>query len=354
MMINHYTRGGVYDDGSVEFCCHYGGGVVGSMVLGISNAQAGADLANNTDEEKKAMADIILHSDNLLLHLDKKGGAITGFWQQRQGESEPVALLRPLTDGTPSCFPLVPFGNRVKDNHFTFNGQNHTLEPNTDWDRHYLHGEGWQAGWSVVEERSNHLVMEFEHRGGEVAYNYQARQTFTLSDDMLEVRLAVKNIGQKALPFGLGWHPYFVASWQTTLWAPAQKFWTEAENFLPDRLADFPPDVNFSQPKTLPERWVNNGLQDWIGKAIIHWPEQNLALHLEADPLFRHAFVFVPGEGAPPHGGKDIEFGEGYFCFEPMSHLANGHNLDNLGNLTVLSPQEEVAASMRLRPQTIL
>jgi len=190
------------------------GGVAGSMVLGISNAQAGADLATNTDEEKKAMADIILRSGNLLLQLDKKGGAITGFWQQRQGESEPVALLRPLTDGTPSCFPLVPFGNRVKDNHFIFNGQNHTLEPNTDWDRHYLHGEGWQADWSVVEERSNHLVMEFEHRGGEAAYNYQARQTFTLSDDMLEVRLAVKNIGHQHKNSGLRQKIFYQIDWQ--------------------------------------------------------------------------------------------------------------------------------------------
>jgi len=336
-----------------QFVATMAGGVVGSMVLGASSVRAGANSASDMEEGRKAMADIILRSGNLSLHLDKKGGAITGFWQQRAGEKEPIALLRPMTDGTPSCFPLVPFGNRVKDNHFTFDGRTYTLQPNTEWDRHYLHGEGWQADWSVVEEKSNYLAMEFEHLGGEAGYNYQARQIFTLSDDMLEMRLMVKNTGKHALPFGLGWHPYFLSSRQMTLWAPAQKFWSEVEDFLPGELVDFPPDVNFNAPQTLPERWVNNGLQDWIGKAIIHWPENNLALHLEADPLFRHGFIFVPGEGAPPHGGQDIEFGEGYFCFEPMSHLANGHNLENLGNLTVLSPGEEVAANMRLRPQTI-
>jgi len=87
--MNSQHRGCVCDDRSLEFCYPHGGGIAGSMVLGISNAQAGADLANNTDEEKKAMADIILRSDNLLLHLDKKGGAITGFWQQRQGIGKP-------------------------------------------------------------------------------------------------------------------------------------------------------------------------------------------------------------------------------------------------------------------------
>jgi aldose 1-epimerase len=36
-----------------------------------------------------------------------------------------------------------------------------------------------------------------------------------------------------------------------------------------------------------------------------------------------------------------------------MSHLANGHNLPGLGDLTVLRPGESLAGSIRLQPQEI-
>jgi len=299
------------------------------------------------------MSDIALQAGSLLLHLNTKGGAITGFWLQQEGKTKPFALLRPRVDGTPSCFPLVPFGNRVRDNHFTFDGRDYTLKPNTSSDRHYLHGDGWQSDWSVIEESGNKLAMQFEHRSGAMGYNYQAQQIFSLSDEKLEITLAIKNLGARALPFGLGWHPYFLASKCTTLWAPAQKIWTEVDDFLPGDAVTPPVDMDFSRPKTLPRHWINNGLQDWLGKAMIHWPEQGVTLHLEADSLFRHAFIFAPREGAPPHSGEKVECDDGYFCFEPMSHLANGHQLEGLGGLVVLAPEESLAGSIRFRPQVL-
>jgi len=279
------------------------------------------------------MSDIALQAGGLLLHLNTKGGAITGFWLQQEGKTKPFALLRPRVGGTPSCFPLVPFGNRVRDNHFAFDGFDYTLKPNTSSDCHYLHGDGWQADWSVIEKSGNKLAMQFEHRSGAMGYNYQAQQIFS--------------------PFGLGWHPYFLASERTTLWAPAQKFWTEADDFLPGNVVIPPMEMDFSQPVTLPCHWMNNALQDWLGKAIIHWPEQGLALHLEADSLFRHAFIFAPRKGAPPHAGEKIEIDDGYFCFEPMSHLANAHQLEGFGGLVVLAPEESLAGSIRFRPQVL-
>jgi len=299
------------------------------------------------------MSDIMLKSGNLSLYLAKKGGAITGFWQMSGTKQDSIPLLRPMTDGSPSCFPLVPFGNRVRDNQFDFAGRRYQLQPNTEWDRHYLHGEGWQADWSIMDQGRDHLTMQFEHRGGENDYNYQAWQMFSLNDLGLTITLKIQNSGHGALPFGLGWHPYFLTPPQTTLWAPVQKFWTEIEDYLPGEPISLPDDVNFNQPASLPERWVNNGLQGWLGKAIISWPEWHTALHLDADPLFRHAFIFVPGKGAPVVSGAPTDFGSGYFCFEPMSHLANGHNLPNLGDLTVLAPGQEISGSITMRPQTI-
>src|SRR5690606_27483745 len=64
-----------------------------------------------------------------------------------------VPLLRPAEDDAlpidSACYPLVPFGNRICGNRFAFEGKEYALEPNTDWDRHYLHGEGWRSQWSI-------------------------------------------------------------------------------------------------------------------------------------------------------------------------------------------------------------
>jgi aldose 1-epimerase len=41
-----------------------------------------------------------------------------------------------------------------------------------------------------------------------------------------------------------------------------------------------------------------------------------------------------------------------FFCFEPMSHLPDGHHMQDLGGLTVLAPGESLSGrvSIRLSP----
>lgn len=49
-----------------------------------------------------------------------------------------------------SCFPLVPFANRVSGNRFVWQGREYQLQPNVEWDAHYLHGDGWLGQWQCV------------------------------------------------------------------------------------------------------------------------------------------------------------------------------------------------------------
>ncbi len=295
------------------------------------------------------MSIVDLKSGPLSLRVSTVGGLVLGFWREAEGDRVP--LLREAPDNadalSSSCYPLVPFGNRVKDNRFTFDGQDYHFTPNTAWDAHYLHGEGWQSPWAIDEQAADRLTMSFAHRGGNTPYVYDASQSFGLTPDGLEITLSVTNRGDTALPFGLGWHPYFPMTPKTTLFAPAKKFWTEVEGWLPGEATEIPKDLDFSKPAGLPHRWVNNGFQDWSGEAIMAWPERGTQLHLTADPLFRHAFVFVSDTVFDPNFERD------YFCFEPMSHLANGHNLPGLGGLETLQPGQSLAGSIRLRPQTL-
>lgn len=81
----------------------------------------------------------------LKLDVSDRGGVIEGFWR------DATPLLRPgkksgvATDA--SCFPLVLFANRVSGNRFVWQGREYQLQPNVEWDAHYLHGDGcWGSG----------------------------------------------------------------------------------------------------------------------------------------------------------------------------------------------------------------
>lgn len=293
---------------------------------------------------------LTLTEGNLEARISTSGGTVLGFWLL-QNEKR-TALLREAKDDTATalqsgCYPLVPFGNRVKGNTFTFEGEEFKLEPNTDWDPHYLHGEGWLSTWDIVDTSPRAVTLRFSHWSNDTPYVYEAEQKFCLEKGGLTLSMSVTNKGEHALPFGLGWHPYFPMTPETTLLAPAERFWTELDGWLPGEAAEIPGDLDFRQPRRLPHRWVNNGFENWSGYTQITWPERNIRLTLKADSLFKHAFIFVSDTTFDPDFQRD------YFCFEPMSHLADGHHLKSLGDLQVLHPGETLSGEINLRPELI-
>lgn len=193
-----------------------------------------------------------LDNGQLRLQVADRGGAIEGLWWQHQGRAIPV--LRPgLNSGVAvesSCFPLVPFGNRVSGNQFSSPAGEHRLAPNVEWDRHYLHGDGWLNSWCCEEQSPTQLRLEYVHREG--IYQYTAQQCFTLSESGVEVELSVTNDGD-ALPFGLGWHPYLPLSPDTRVQARTAGYWLERESWLNGEHQELlPQEMDFNQPAPLP------------------------------------------------------------------------------------------------------
>ena len=94
------------------------------------------------------MAGIIAIADGALAaRVSLTGGAIV------DAAFGGIPFLRPYAGdpsldfrvGAAASFPLVPFGNRVAGNAFTFGSRQYRLAPNTDWDPLHLHGDGWLA-----------------------------------------------------------------------------------------------------------------------------------------------------------------------------------------------------------------
>ena len=49
-----------------------------------------------------------------------------------------------------SCFPLVPFCNRIANGRFVWRGVEYRLDRNFGDHPHAIHGLGWQRAWQVL------------------------------------------------------------------------------------------------------------------------------------------------------------------------------------------------------------
>ncbi len=266
------------------------------------------------------------------------------------GAGERKALFRPCRD--PSAAQpydlannlLVPWSNRISGGGFFFAGKFHRLDPNLPGEPCPIHGNGFSSRWSI--ERSTSESAEFSLRSdGPGPFRYEARAAYALADGALAMRLAVRNLGAP-LPFGLGFHPWIVRDSETRPQAKAARVMLEASNHLPagDAPVGSRPEWDFAAPRPLPAAWINNAFLDWDGGACVLWPDRKLALDLEADPPLSTYIVYSPGAGA------------NFFCFEPVTHPVDAHNLPGgpeANGLTILSPQETLSASCRFRPRRL-
>lgn len=274
----------------------------------------------------------------LSLELDTEQGRAALLHPAQQDPSD----VAPRTGG----FPLLPFGNRIRGNQFRFEGQDYRLDPNVAWDRHVLHGDGWLADWQIEEVGANKVVLSFGQRQcPSTPYIYDAQQVVTLAEGCMHLDMSVTNRGAETLPFGIGWHPFFPSSARMTLQASTESYWGEDEDFLPTRRMDLPEELDFQTPRPLPSRWINNDFEGWDGRARIDWPERGLAIRIEADALFRHVFLFRPDTDFDPTYRND------FFCFEPMSHRADGHSAADGGGLRPLTTGETLSGRISLCPE---
>lgn len=273
-----------------------------------------------------------LSQGGLTVTVSPQGGSIV----QAAWRGTPILMAAGGLKGTAACFPLVPFGNRIANNRFTFRGQSFTLQPNTH-EPLVLHGDGWLGTWDLTDRTGNFLELELcRQQSVQSPYAFEAHQKVHLEENRLSLNLRVTNRGDTALPFGIGFHPFFRRAPDTTLQTNVRDMWREGEGHLPDGRQDIPADLDFSRPRAVPSRWINNAFGGFAGKARLHWPDIDLALELECDPVFDVMMIYAPQAGAD------------FVCLEPMSHLPNGHNLPDFGGLSVLEPGAELSGTITM------
>ena len=279
------------------------------------------------------------------------GGAIASFTLAG------VDVLRPtpaaaLAEGNVrafACYPLVPCSNRIAGARLAFDGREHALARNFGDSPHAIHGIGWQRAWAVAGSAETHAQIVLEHaaRGDDAAawpWPFRATQTFALSASAhgaaLHLRLAIENTGERAFPFGLGWHPFFPLDPDTTLAFAAAHVWDNDATQIPLARRAVGAAERFEPPRRLAGTTLDHVFEPATGTATITWPSRGLAVTIEADRALDRRVLFTPADRPT-------------FAFEPVSHRTDAFNRFARGEpatgTRVLGPGEAFSCTMRLR-----
>ena len=275
------------------------------------------------------------------------GGAIARFWSDAAGAA--AELLRP-TPGSPSArrsrhdrvLPPRAVVEPDPSRALRVRRAHGPLAPNRPRERHPIHGHGFQVPWTVLDLAPATATLEHRHAPGAWPWAYRAVQRFRLTPTGLELELAVTNEGDAAMPVGLGWHPYFPRTSETTLTARVTEIWLTDAEILPTARVVPAPDRDPRPGLAVDRVALDNAFVGWDGHAVVTWPERGARLRLAASPPLGTLVVYTPP--AQP-----------FFCAEPVSHVTDAFNLAAGGQadtgMLTLAPGESVRATFTLTPE---
>ena len=277
------------------------------------------------------------------------GGRITRFTSEEPGAA--LDWLVPLADDQrqagfaptawpkAGCYPLVPFSNRIAEGRFSWAGRSAAL-PIHPGEAHALHGGAHRAAWRLVRHDAASATMAYRHARGDQGWpwSFEVEQDVRLGDGALALTLRITNTGEVEMPCGLGFHPYFPSRFAHRIRFAARTVWAPDADFLGTPPRAVPAAEDYATPRPLEDVELTQYYGAWNGQAVLQGAD-GAAIRLEADAPLRHLVLHRPA-------------GRGYFCVEPVSHVANAAHLQATRADTgwqVLPPGAQREARMVLR-----
>ena len=110
---------------------------------------------------------------------------------------------------------LFPFANRINGGKYEFQNKNYTLDCNEPDRSNAIHGLVYNKKFEIKKIKTFEdyaeaiLFYEEQNPPKGFPFHYHIELTYKLSNKELSLKVDIKNTGQQAFPFTLGWHPYF-------------------------------------------------------------------------------------------------------------------------------------------------
>lgn len=168
------------------------------------------------------------HETSNILEINNPEGSVYGKIYLNLGASlqeltldghKIIQDLSPLSYGdTYASSILFPFANRIKDGTYKFEGKTFQFEKNQVQEQNALHGLVYNKTFGIIDEKltENSAMVSLEYteksKTKGFPYTYTIRVGYTFKKNALDVKVSVHNTDNKAFPFTLGWHPYFISS----------------------------------------------------------------------------------------------------------------------------------------------
>lgn len=134
------------------------------------------------------------------------GGAIAALRLKTDGQAHDLLMPANSPDiearnlGHMACIPLAPFATFTRDGYLRFGGETVELAAVADAARHL------PTYWMVQDASDTRATLSWYHEPGLWGWpwGFQILQRLRLSEDGLEIYIALTNIGAKPMPAGIG------------------------------------------------------------------------------------------------------------------------------------------------------
>jgi aldose 1-epimerase len=245
--------------------------------------------------------------------LPEYGGIIRKMTLHKDGHLHHVIDVASSTEQlleTMKAYPsahLFPWGNRVRNGKYCFQGTDYQLSINEVGLNNAIHGFVSFANFEVVEEEINEveaiLTLRYTYKGTTFGFPFpfilEIQHIFS-SDEGLEINYTIKNTGEKAMPMVLGWHPYFkiegetADDWQIEFPATHQ-FKSDNQMISADKV-----EVDFKGVMDLKGRTLDAVFAVEPSSKVeakLHSPHKNITLNVWQEGLkggFTFMVVYIP------------------------------------------------------------
>jgi aldose 1-epimerase len=266
------------------------------------------------------------HGDWQALICPEQGAAFSSLqWRGRD-------VLVPAPEGARhpgsyGAFWMLPWANRLDGGRIA----GHAMPINRAAEGTAIHGLARDLLWEVITETADHAVLQ--QRLTFAPFDYAAWLTLSLDVDGLVMEMELRHEGAAPVPYGMGWHPWFIRSAATSLHLKSTQRASHDACGLPQ---DFTPCTGIAADEA-GLIGLDNFFAGWDGVARLAAPAGTITLTATGD------FAAGVQVYAPPM--------QTVICVEPVSHMPDAPNRPALAAaapMRLLAPGQSLRGTIRL------